>query len=514
MNSICDDDGDFRDNFISCNTHDVEDFIDLSKTVSNNNLHFLHLNVNGCRTNFNEFQLFLNTLNFNYSIIALTETNLNANLDFNYELNNYKSINHYSKHGLKNFYLKSLHVVVDPIFTYDDQFKESVFIRIKSQKLDNLLFGVIYRPHSATIQQFIESFRGDILSKLKPLESVILTGDFNINLANFETSIDVQDFNSVMYESNLNSSICEITRFNSLNPNNSTIIDHFWSRIPFPYNTHVIKTNISDHYSIALHSDFCNSTGLVTIKFRDFSDINIQTLCNRLPDLIQELDLQFLDPNQCVPTLLGWLTGLFNYFLPIKTKTVGLKRFKAPWITDELLICIKKKHRLFSLMRRGALNKEFYKRYKNLLTYVIRKSKQRYFQNSFIASKSDPRKMWKTINNFMNNKKTSSIEEIRSSDDIIVTEPVDIANTLNDAFVNCAINLKNSLPNTNGLQQFDDFPSNDNSIYLNPTNNIEVVNTINSFKNKNNSICDFPFKILKIISAYIYHLSSLTFLIS
>ena len=502
MNDI-DYDGESLDNFTSCNSYDVDDFVKLSDTVLNKNLHFLHLNINGCRSNFNEFQLFLNTLSFNYSIIALTETNLSQNTDFNFELDNYRSVNNYTKHGLKIYYLESVKVDVDSTYSFNDNFKETLFIRIKSHHLNNLLFGVLYRPHCSTIQQFIESFRDDILNKFRPLESIILTGDFNINLANSEISADVQDFKNLMYEFNLISSINEVTRFNSFNPNNSTIIDHFWSRIPFSYSTHIIKTNISDHYTIALHSDFCNITGLVTVKFRDSSHTNIQTLCNRFPDMLQELNLQILDPNQCVSTLLGWLTGIFNYFLPIKTKTIGLKRLKSPWITEELLTCIKKKHRFFSLMKRGRLNKDFYNRYKNMLTYVIRKSKQRYYQNSFTDSKNDPRKMWKTIHNFMNQDKISSIEGIRLPNNDVVTEPVDVAHALNESFVNCAINLQNLLPDTHGLQQFDNFPSNDNSIFLNPTNCVEVINIINSFENKNNSINDFPFKILKLISIHI-----------
>ena len=503
MNVISNDDEESRDNFISCDTVELEDFIGLSDSVSNNNLNFLHLNINGCRTNFNEFQLYLNSLSFDYSIIALTETNLNDNNDFNYELPNYKSINHYSKHGLKIFYLKNLRVDIDSSFTYNDDFKETIFIRIKSHNLGELLFGTVYRPHSSTVRQFNVSFQNDILNKLNSRESIIITGDFNVNMANSDTSIEVIDFKNMMLESNLHSSIHEITRFNPFNANNSSIIDHFWSRIPFPYRTYVIKTNISDHYTIALHTDFCNKTGSVTVKFRDYSIANIDALYDRLPDLIEDFNLQILDPNQCVPSFLRWLTGIFNYFLPIKTKTIGLKRLKAPWITDALLNCIKKKHRFYSLMKRGYVGKDFYNKYKNLLTFTIRKFKQRYFQNSFIATKDEPRKMWKTIHNFMNSDKSSSTDGIRSSDNSVVTEPVDIAPILNEFFVNCATNLRASLPNTDGMHQFENFPQNEHTIYLNPTDRVEIENTINSFANKNNSIEDFPFKILKIISVHL-----------
>ena len=50
---------------------------------------------------------------------------------------------------------------------------------------------------------------------------------------------------------------------------------------------------------------------------------------------------------------------------------------------------------------------------------------------------------------------------------------------------------------------FDDFPQNNNTIFLMPTNENEIESVISSFQNKNNSVNDFPFKILKLISPFI-----------
>jgi exonuclease III len=502
-NNDADGNYEYVDRFIACESCEADQFVEVTSPCLNKNINFLHLNINGCRTNFDEFRLYISSLSFNYAIIALTETNLNENNDFNFELNNYRSINHFTKHGLKIFYLNSLKVEVESSLNYNDQFKETLFIKIKSRALGYLLFGVVYRPHGASIQQFNESFQDCILNKLKPLDPVIMTGDFNINLLNSNISHDVQDFESIMYEANMSSSINKITRFNSICPLNSTIIDHYWSRIPFSYRTFVIKTNISDHYTICLHAELCNESELITVKFRDFSNVNIQTLLDRFPELIGELNLELVNPNQCMPTLLGWLNRIFSTFFPVKTKTLSLKRIKAPWITDTLLACIKKKHKFYSMFRNGMLQKEFYNRYKNLLTHAIRKSKQRYFQDSFISADKDASKMWKIIHNFMNNNKSSSIDAIRLPDSSVVKNPKIIASTFNESYVSVATNLRDNLPPNNGLLPFDNFPSNEQTIFLNPTNSAEVTEVINSFENKNNSLEDLPFKILKLIPAYL-----------
>jgi hypothetical protein len=501
--NVRDTDYEYTDSFIACESFELSSFIEQVSSKPWDNLRILHLNINGCRSNFSEFELFLSSLKFNYSIIALTETNLNESLDFNFELKNYKCVNHFTKHGLKIYYLNSLKIDVELNLNYNDEFKESLFIKIRNRAFGNILFGVIYRPHSASISQFNESFFEDVLCKLDKTQPVIITGDFNINLANFDGSIEVQDFHNMMYEFNMSSSIDKITRFNSINPCNSTIIDHFWSRIPFPYRTYVIETCISDHYTIALHTELSNESDKITLKFRDFSNTNIQLLLDNLPHFIEQLQLDSLNPNQCVPTLIGWLSRLFKQFFPIKTKTISLRRFKAPWITDELLVCIKKKHKYFSMFKRGILNKRFYNKYKNLLTFALRKSKQRYFQDSFVVADKDATKMWKIINNFMNNKKKSSFDGIRLNDNSIVTDSNNIASALNDSFVNVAMNLRSELPMVDVQTPYDDFPSNEHSIFLSPTDSAEVAIIINSFENKNNSLDDFPFKILKSISIYL-----------
>jgi hypothetical protein len=205
-----------------------------------------------------------------------------------------------------------------------------------------------------------------------------------------------------------------------------------------------------------------------------------------------------------MPTVISWLNRIFNKNFPVKTKTLSLKRIKAPWITEALLACIKNKHKFYSMYRNGRVQKEFYNRYKNLLTYAIRKSKQRYFQDSFISADKDASKMWKIIHNFMNNNKSSSFDAIRMPDNNVVKNPAQIAATFNEAFVNVATNLRDNLPPiNNGLLSFDNFPSNEQTIFLNPTNSVEVTQVINSFENKNNSLDDFPFKILKLISLHL-----------
>ena len=493
----------YLDNFTACTSYEVDQFHDACGGFSKDGLRFLHLNINGCRTNFDEFNAFLSSLPISYAVIALTETHLNTNSDNNYEFDNYKSVIHHSKHGIKVYYAKHLNANVIPSLTFDDEYKETLFLKIKCQQLGHVMFGVVYRPHSATIDQFNNSFSTDILSHISPHDSVVLTGDFNVNLAHATLSNDIQDFINLMYESNPFPSIDKVTRYNHFNPSNSTIIDHFWSRLKLEYSTHIITTNISDHYIITLHTNISHAPETTTVKFRDFSLANKQALYDDLPGLLEHLNIDLTHPNICTPLFLEWLANVFNRYFPVKTKTLSLKRLKAPWMTDKLLNCIKQKHKFYSMFKRGLLSKQFYNKYKNLLTFAIRKSKEQYFQNSFEQADGNPSKMWKIINDFMSKSKSSSPISILDENNCTVNEPHQVANSLNSTFVNISQQLRSNLPMQDGVHQFDDFPVNNRSIFLSPTVPEKVHSTILSFTNKNNSLNDFPFKILKLTSPYL-----------
>ena len=49
------------------------------------------------------------------------------------------------------------------------------------------------------------------------------------------------------------------------------------------------------------------------------------------------------------------------------------KRSKPPWLSQDLLYVIKKKHRLCKLLNRGIITRKSYTLYRNILTVLIKK---------------------------------------------------------------------------------------------------------------------------------------------
>ena len=120
----------------------------------------------------------------------------------------------------------------------------------------------------------------------------------------------------------------------------------------------------------------------------------------------------------------------------------------APWLTSEIKRKIydrdflKKKS-----VKTGSAN--FYNAYKkarNELKRLIKSTKARYYNDAFNQCKKDPKAMWKTINQVKNKKsKTTNINEL-VIDQKVITEPEEIADSLNAYFNEIGSVLAKALP--------------------------------------------------------------------
>ena len=126
-----------------------------------------------------------------------------------------------------------------------------------------------------------------------------------------------------------------------------------------------------------------NINDTVRVSFRDFSINNIADLKNRLSS-VQWFTNQN-DVNLMAKGFIDKFDNLYNECFPVKVKFVGVKRFKKPWITGNILRCINKKHHLGKLVRASLCSKAVFNKYKNTLTLLIRNCKKFSFSINFIS---------------------------------------------------------------------------------------------------------------------------------
>ena len=508
-NWVHDESNEINDQFKGCSSVTLDEFIDKCEEFRSNDFSVLHLNIRGCRTNFDDFSSFLATLDKSFSCIALTETNITNDIDVNYGINGYKCENLYTGHGIKLYIKETLTNKRVDTLSICNEVIESIFVKLSFKYNKDIIVGAVYRPHSSSVRTFTEYFNVNILRKLKPHQTAVLYGDFNINFRHSCSDPSISEFVNLMQSHNLNQYVTEITRLNTTNIANSSIIDHIWTNFNRSFSTYVIECGISDHYPVLFQTEFVNTFNVSKITFRDYSLHNYEKFLAEFPNRWYSSNLPLTNVSDSVGNFINWLNNIMNFYFPLKTKQIGHKRLRNPWINDGLLVCIKKKHNYYKLMKKGQLSQQFYNKYRNHVTYAIKTLKKQYYNNAFVTMKSDIKGTWRLLNEILDRKQKDSISELLINGETS-SDPVLIANTFNNFFSSISSELRDSLPPVNNSNPFNILPSCRNSIFLIRSTASEVASVINSFENKKCNTGDIPFKILKSVSPLISdHLSAL-----
>lgn len=468
-------------------------------------LKVINFNIRSVKKNMDEFILFLKSVRVEFHIIVLTETWLDDEAEF-LDVAGYRAYHSVrTKRGgggvsvlvSNEFDSKSI-----PNLSFVGNLYEmcSVEVVVGGKKLNVL--GV-YRPPHGSIEDFNNSFF-DLISHSNILNSFcVVTGDFNINTSPNDMPGNVQSYLSEFYSLHFTQTISLPTRIQG---DSSTILDHIWTNMFSGSRSGVIPVLISDHYPVFVC--FSNILAqrqphLVSKKFRDHSQVNLQKLENRVIQFINGFQTNITDVNESCRKFVDTLYNIYNSACPIKQKTISQKRLNSPWITDELIGCIARKHELYRLSQSDERFKQLYKEYRNTLTTTIRDKKRKYYENK-LSDCRDVKRTWKEINAILRpnaknyNEKTLSV----TVDGETLRDPATVANVFNVHYTSVARNLANRIPATN-VDATTFVSPKPFSFFVFPTNASEIHGIITSFRSKGSHIYAIPSFVYKRISQHI-----------
>lgn len=124
--------------------------------------------------------------------------------------------------------------------------------------------------------------------------------------------------------------------------------------------------------------------------------------------------------------------------------------------------------------------------YRNKITKLVRESKQKYYQRIIVDNKNNTKKIWSCINEYTN-KRSVNIGEIKEIvyKENVITEPENIANAFNSYYTGVGLNITNEIKNerSSNLPEVRNHTYNNNSIFLAPITQDEVVNIISCLSN-------------------------------
>ena len=351
-----------------------------------------------------------------------------------------------------------------------------------------------YHKFSAFLEDRLQSF----FNKFVNFNCLIL-GDINVSLLKYGTDSDVTRFLDILLNYNFLPLSTLPTR---ITETTATLLDHIYIRQALKVKdllvdnaiTGCITTDITDH----LANFVCLPINKVINHSKERPLIRIFSESNKakFSQLFQDQDWYQLVYNSrnvelVYNNFVTTIKSTFDTCFPL-VKTSRKKNKDKTWISNELKKSCRKKSRLYKkwLLSKDLNDRQIYKCFAGKHDKLLKKAKADYYYECFHQKKNNIRDMWKELNSIGNfngkNKVDSSFIKNLKSENVTVSDPVTIANTLNSYFSKVGEKLASDLPPTSSTNNFRQYLSKSytNSFYFDEINCTDIETTIDKLKDR------------------------------
>ena len=483
-----------NDSFFVCDEYNINEFVEKFTRGPQFEFSLFNVNCQSLRNKFDLFELFLNSISFNFDVICVTETWLYDNEIQYFKLENYNftGTQSGSRGGGVGVFVRcglGVEVVSTDLAGAD---VHSIKLTVDgSSSHRHLNLTAIYRQPSTDVNTFLNDLEHLLSSYTTPH---IVTGDLNIDTLNSIVSEDYLNLQSIYNYTNV---INVATHF-SVPHKKFSCLDHILTNI-FSHTTFsgIIKTDLSDHYpTFYILKSIENPHKMQCLNF-GYGQTNFEKLNQKLKNIdwnyvlnCETVDLTY---NNFISTLKSSIADCTETKTFVKNK--NLKAYFKPWISYNLKQKVIQKNKLYRQTIKFPLNSNLklkYKKLRNEVTYELRRSKAEYFRTSFQQCKNSSQ-VWNVINTKLLNK-TKTSEEIPhkliqcENSNTVLTTPKEIANGFNDYFSKIGFTLASKLPDlTVDYDAYDTsiaLPNNPESFEIKLVEEADVLSTINSIDEK------------------------------
>lgn len=476
----------------------VPDFTEMLarfRAENTKNLIFGFLNINSLRYKFYDVKHLL-TENL-IDIFAICETKLDdsfPNCQFNIPEHKFHRRDHNYHGGGVAIYVRSdiTHKIRNDLdHLNNDLLLQYIVLEIWIRK-EKWLICCMYKAPTAQHEMFTCTF-GTLLELLyKETKNILVMGDINFD----------------MLKSNPLLGQCELFDLKNIvkgatcfKGNNPTSIDVVLSSNPGRIKTHFNFTcGVSDHHNIVGVSTKITFEKQPPRKvfYRTYKHFNEKDYSRDLSYIpISVVDI-FDDTDDKTWAYEILLTEIIDEHAPIKKRT--LRKHTAPFMNSELRKAIHKKSMLRNryYKSRNSKNWDSYKKQRNVVNYIRRKSIKHYFRSKCQGNKNST-KFWDTIRPFITDKCSEPGSNITlMNNDSISNDPIKVCEIFNEFFSNVA----------NDIGFIDTLPVHLNSenmadIYNCHTNHASIGNILS-----HNCIPENEFSFSEVSSDYVYKIIS------
>ena len=287
------------------------------------NFTFLNLNIRSLNKNIGKLELLLQEINFNPSVIFITETWLSNNKTFIYSLKNY---NYISKPGINKSGGTGLFIRTDLNYNIITNLQlniencEDLWVELQLNSNTKITLGSIYRHPTHNFN----SFKNKLLNNIELLSNkhtnFIIAGDMNINWLN--KSKQIETYKNELLSSGVIQTVETPTHF-SENKTNS-LIDHVYTNLPEnKLLTKCIAYDVSDHVpSITTVGTLKINKNSNTKKMIRYSkNFNSDRFLNDLKQSLNSRTPQDLSPNALWENFENTFNSVLDKHVPLRPQS-------------------------------------------------------------------------------------------------------------------------------------------------------------------------------------------------
>ena len=474
-------------------------------------LNFLHINCRSVNKNFEKLLDLLHIINYPLTAIALTETWLSSDNEYNFHIPGYKFIANSrtdkSAGGIGIFLNNDLDYVVRTDLNRMASSIESLFIEVLENGRSCLLLGCIYRPPNSDVNLF----NVELLNILKMIDSAniniaAIAGDFNLDLIKNDRHVPTAEFLNNMLSYSFYPSVNKPTRITEVS---ATLLDNIFIRqSALNFMSAIVYSDISDHMPVALHlkHSVIKKIDKTYINKRTFDEksliafnceLNNSDLWNDVyihANINKNAELSY----NCFFSI---YKAIFDKYFP-KT-TCKLSHRLTPrhfWMTKGLVrSCLKKASLYKKYKKSGKIeDKNKYLSYQKILKNLLGLAAKNYYSEKFKLYSSNLCKTWKLLGSIINKRISNDDISSLKINDSLVSNTSEIVEKLNEYFVNIGADISRSVKSVSV-----NFKQYLNGTYINsfgflPADTNEIIKIVSSLENKSSSgIDEIPIKIMK-----------------
>ena len=403
---------------------------------------FVHLN---CRSLFRKIDQIAALYN-NFDMICCTETWLNDSHTVSMlaipNMTLYR-LNRSSKRGggvciyVANRWAQ--YVKLDHVNTISTSDFEVITILLNKPHFRKLSISCVYRPPVGKSTNCLEFLKSLLNTNITLNFELWLLGDFNIDYLVRDNN-DTKSFLSTFKTAGLKQLISDITRPHR---NGGTCIDWVVTSSPFIKMSGICDHMISDHFPIyCVRKKKRESHTAVHKEARDYSKYNLANLRTLLLNLNWDMYNASQDPNVMYEFIVSNLYKILEIMCPLRKFKQRLE--SARWMKPDIHKAIKTRKFYVTLFKLTRLDKylKLSHIWRNKVNVMVDNAKSDYIKSELDRNAKNPKKFWRIINSFLDNK-CSSLSDINFLDpetDAFVPRGSE-ANYLNNYFVNIATRL-------------------------------------------------------------------------